>query len=78
MKKVVVKLNPQDKVVSEIKEALKKNKGYCPCALEKNDNTLCMCKEFKTRVKELKKAKEGTAELCHCGLYMAYVSSEEL
>lgn len=77
MKKVVVRLNPQDNVVDEIKIALKRNQGYCPCALEKTDDTICMCKEFKTRLKKLKEAKEGTAELCHCGLYLAYVVKEE-
>ena len=42
-----------------IKERLKENGGYCPCALEKNKDTKCMCKEFR-------ETKEG---FCHCGLY---------
>lgn len=33
--------------------------GYCPCAVEQNEDTLCPCKEFR----------EGTDEVCHCGRY---------
>lgn len=44
-----------------IQEKVKKNGGYCPCSLIKNEDTKCMCKEFR----------EST-ELgeCHCGLYI--------
>ena len=46
-------------------EGLKKNKEkygkmYCPCSIERSDNTICQCKEFK-------ELEEGT---CHCGLYI--------
>ncbi len=36
--------------------------GHCPCVLEalRNEDTLCMCKEFRD-------APVGTT--CHCGLY---------
>ena len=44
----------------EIIEKLKANDGYCPCALVKTPDTVCMCKEFR-------EMKEGT---CHCGLYV--------
>lgn len=35
-------------------------KRYCPCALEKNDDTVCMCKAFK---------EQDFVGECHCGLY---------
>ena len=44
----------------DIIEKLKANDGYCPCALVKTPDTVCMCKEFR-------EMKEGT---CHCGLYV--------
>lgn len=45
--------------VDEIKAALKENGGYCPCRLVKNEDTKCMCKEFR----------EQASGVCHCGLY---------
>ncbi len=46
--------------VKEMKIALKENGGYCPCAIEKNEDTQCMCKAFR----------ESTEGICHCGLYV--------
>lgn len=42
-----------------ILEAVKANDGYCPCRRIKNEDTKCMCKEFR----------EGGLGECHCGLY---------
>ena len=55
-----IKYNQDKQIVDEILDALDKNNGYCPCKLEKNNDTKCMCKEFKEQ-------KEG---YCHCGLYI--------
>lgn len=46
----------------EVKETgLKRNKEkYCPCSLVREDDTVCMCKEFR-------EMEEGT---CHCQLYV--------
>lgn len=52
--------NQDKQIVDKILDALDKNNGYCPCKLEKNNDTKCMCKEFKEQ-------KEG---YCHCGLYI--------
>mgnify|MGYP003315237264 CR=1 FL=1 len=46
-------------MVEAVKEALKNNDGYCPCRSVKNEDTKCMCKEFR----------EQTEGVCHCGLY---------
>lgn len=59
MTKIIV--NKEDKdLVDLIRQTLKQNGGYCPCALFKNEDTKCMCKDFKEQ-------KEG---VCHCGLYI--------
>ena len=55
-----IELNKNEKIVDNIKEGLKRNDGYCPCRLEKNEDTKCMCKEFR----------EQTSGECHCGLYI--------
>lgn len=40
------------------------NDGYCPCAIERNEDTKCICKEFREQ------ESEGP---CHCGRYMKVV-----
>ena len=55
-----IRLNPDDSVVKEIREALRANDNYCPCSIIKNDDTKCMCKAFK----------EQKSGMCHCGLYI--------
>ena len=52
--------NQDKQIVDKILDALDTNNGYCPCKLEKNNDTKCMCKEFREQ-------KEG---YCHCGLYI--------
>ena len=52
--------NQDKQIVDKILDALDKNNGYCPCKLEKNNDTKCMCMEFREQ-------KEG---YCHCGLYI--------
>ena len=52
--------NQDKQIVDKILDALDKNNGYCPCKLEKKNDTKCMCKEFREQ-------KEG---YCHCGLYI--------
>ena len=54
-----IKLNDDKEIVKTIKEGLKKNNGYCPCRVEKNEDTKCMCKEFI----------EQPNGPCGCGLY---------
>lgn len=47
-------------IAKEIEEKLKKNDGYCPCAMVKSKATKCMCKDFR---------KQKTSGYCFCGLY---------
>ena len=45
-----IRLNENEKVVKMVKEGLKKKNGYCPCRLEMNEDTKCMCKEFREQI----------------------------
>lgn len=54
-----IRLNPNLITVTKVRRALKENDGYCPCKLEKNDDTKCPCKEFR----------EAESGMCHCELY---------
>ena len=56
--------NPDKEYADVVKQKLKENHGYCPCRLQKTEDTKCMCKEFR---KMMSKNKKGT---CHCGLYI--------
>lgn len=53
-------LNDDPYLVRDIGKKLKENGGYCPCKLIKNEDTKCMCKEFREQQED---------GLCHCGLY---------
>lgn len=59
-----IRFNENEEIVKTIKEGLKKNGGYCPCRLEKNEDTKCMCKEFKEQIKD-----PNFEGYCHCLLY---------
>ena len=51
--------NPNKDFVEQMLKALKENSNYCPCKIEKTEDTKCMCKKFREQ-------KDGW---CHCGLY---------
>lgn len=55
-----IKLSDNKELVTELKKKLKENDNYCPCRLTKNEDTKCMCKEFR----------EQDSGECHCGLYI--------
>lgn len=46
-------------------DSIKECDGHCPCAIEHNRDTLCMCKEFRDQIA---RDEEGP---CNCGLYIA-------
>lgn len=59
--KVVINTFTNDfETIKEIRRAILKNEGFCPCRTEKILDTRCMCREFRER------QSEGP---CHCGLY---------
>ena len=49
----------------ELIQAIKDNGGYCICAVSKNEDTKCMCKDFR---------EQETSGTCHCGLYKKTIS----
>lgn len=56
-----IKKNPDNAKYEEITKAVKDNDGYCPCELEKNEDTKCICKTFKDS------QEKGE---CHCGRFV--------
>ena len=51
-------LNPDKELVNEVNKQLQKNKEkfgkmYCPCALERTPDTICICKDFLNNPKVL-------------------------
>lgn len=57
----IIRKNSDKKVVAEIISKIRENGGYCPCQLQRTEDTKCMCKDF------LDNVVEGP---CHCGLYI--------
>ncbi|MBQ6907423.1 MAG: ferredoxin thioredoxin reductase catalytic beta chain [Clostridia bacterium] len=58
-------------LVSSIRSKLKENGGYCPCRVQQNEDTKCMCKEFREKIE---KREPGE---CHCGLYTITLDSDD-
>ena len=63
------KQNPNEEELKDIIEAVDANGGYCPCALEKNEDTKCMCKEFRD---------SRDVDFCHCGRFYKIAKYETL
>lgn len=61
-----IKVSDNKELVENIRTKLKENGGYCPCRIERNEDTKCICKEFREQ-------KSGE---CHCGLYIKYEEQE--
>ena len=57
--------NEEPELVAEILEQIKNNGGYCPCKVIHDQDTKCMCKEFR---------EQQTSGTCHCGLYKKTIS----
>ena len=62
-----VRLNEDKEVVERVKAGLKAKDGYCPCRLQKTDDNLCMCKEFRDQI-----ADPNFEGYCHCRLYYKF------
>lgn len=56
--------NPNKEIADAVKEGLKRKNGYCPCRREVNQDTKCMCKEFREQIKD-----PDFEGFCHCMLY---------
>jgi len=64
-------LNSDKDYVKEIRDKLADNDGFCPCRVIKNEDTKCMCKDFKDKVAD------GYIGECHCGLYVSVDNNDE-
>ena len=69
MKEFDIKTNPYEEELAEIVEAVKANDGYCPCLSVKNDDTKCMCKDFRD---------SKNTDFCHCGRFYKIKNYETL
>ena len=59
-----ITLNENKELVEKIKAGLERKGGYCPCRIEKNEDTKCICKEFREQI-----ADPDFEGYCHCYLY---------
>lgn len=59
--KLKIVQNPNKEKYDEMTQAVKDNDGYCPCLLEKNPDTKCMCKAFRDQTEP---------GLCHCQRFL--------
>ena len=55
-----IRLADDEQLVEEIRKKLEDNDGYCPCRLEKTEDTKCLCKEFRLQTEP---------GACHCGIF---------
>lgn len=59
--------NENKEVVKVVRDGLKRTGGYCPCRREQNEDTKCMCKEFREQIKD-----PNFEGYCHCMLYYKF------
>ena len=59
-----IRLNDDAALVERIREGLRQKGGYCPCRLERTEDTKCICKEFRDQM-----ADPDFEGYCHCMLY---------
>lgn len=65
MRNYKITTNPDTEHVKQIRDGLKANDGYCPCAIMKSPETKCMCQEFRDQLND-----PEFDGMCHCGLYV--------
>ena len=59
----------EHELAQDVLKGIKSTGGYCPCALEQNEDTKCICKEFK---------EQRIPGDCHCGLFRKEFICEEV
>jgi len=60
--------NPDKNEYEEITNDVVNNDGYCPCLSYKNQDTKCICKEFRD---------QNFEGFCHCGRFKKIEVKEE-
>ena len=61
---MAVRLNEDKEMVASIREGLNRTGGYCPCRLQRTEETKCICAEFRAQI-----ADPDFTGYCHCMLY---------
>ena len=61
---MAVRINEDAEFVQEMRKALEKSKGFCPCVLNPKEDDRCICKDFRDKLAD--KEYEGW---CNCRLY---------
>lgn len=69
MKEFDIFKNPNEEEYNEITEAVTVNDNYCPCLSYKNEDTKCMCKNFRD---------SKDTDFCHCGRFYKVKNYETL
>ncbi len=64
MKKLAIRLNSDPEVVAAVREGLARTGGYCPCRVDRTEDTKCICREFREQM-----ADPDFEGYCHCMLY---------
>ena len=59
-----ITFNENKKLLAALREGLKRKDGYCPCKVERIDENICMCKQFREQI-----ADPDFEGYCHCKLY---------
>ena len=59
--------NENKEIVKVVRDGLKRTGGYRPCRREQNEDTKCMCKEFREQSKD-----PNFEGYCHCMLYYKF------
>lgn len=61
--------NPNEEEFYEVSAAIDANDGYCCCAVECNEDTKCMCKDFR---------ESEVSGFCHCRRYYKVRQNETI
>lgn len=56
-----IKQNPNSDTFKTISDAVKENDNYCCCEIDKNEDTKCMCKNFR---------EQEESGFCHCARFL--------
>ena len=59
-----ISFNPDAEIVKAVQDGLKRTGGYCPCMLQRSEDTKCICRDFREKI-----ADPGFEGFCHCLLY---------
>ena len=63
MAKYKIVLGDDKALIAEVNRQLQETRGYCPCALEWNESTKCVCSAFRESLAK------GEEVECNCGKY---------